>query len=113
MNELAQFEENFRTAIDEGYVRNMGLRNLERIEAASGRKCDNKTCNSCILDFIRLVGRDYFRELKAREVIAQLDEIMEEVPEPEEEKITKKTPAKNGAKNGAKKAESKKGNQRK
>ena len=66
-NYLAQFDDNFRTAIDSRWARHPGHHNLIRMariyEVTTGQERHvNTSCQSCVLDFLRDLGRLYFAD---------------------------------------------------
>lgn len=72
---LAPFEKSFRTATQSNYASNLTTSAYKTIlavyEEASGKKYHlNASCAKCVLDFLKLVGRQYFADLKAAAEVA-------------------------------------------
>lgn len=72
---LAPFEKSFRTATQSNYASNLTTSAYKTIlavyEEASGKKYHlNASCAKCVLDFLKLVGRQYFADLKAAAAVA-------------------------------------------
>lgn len=74
---LAPFEKSFRTATQSNYASNLTTSAYKTIlavyEEASGKAYHlNASCAKCVLDFLKLVGRQYFADLKvAAEVVTK------------------------------------------
>ena len=67
---LAPFEKSFRTATQSNYASNLTTSAYKTIlavyEEASGKSYHlNASCAKCVLDFLKLVGRQYFADLNA------------------------------------------------
>lgn len=72
---LAPFEKSFRTATQSNYASNLTTSAYKTILAvykeASGKTYHlNASCAKCVLDFLKLVGRQYFADLKAAAEVA-------------------------------------------
>ena len=68
---LAQFDDNFRTAINSRWSRHPGHQNLLRMgeiynAATRQHRIIYTSCQSCVLDFLRDLGRLYFADKEAR-----------------------------------------------
>ena len=109
-NTLAQFEPNFKTALECNYSRypgQAGVDTLFRIwrELTNSRVNINRSCGTCILNLVKNVGKLWYQE-KARRVAEQLEEerkkeeALKAEPEPKPDKAKKKA-----TKKTAKKAE--------
>ena len=64
MNVLNQFENNFYTAINAGYSRNITSDKIKLLEDTTGVKCGNRSCTHCVLTFLRTIGETYFYTLQ-------------------------------------------------
>ena len=85
--ELAQYEDNFRIALQAQWAKNPGPKALTRIhEIYTGATGDpqrlNTNCNHCIFTLLKDAGTFYFREKEAREKEAKKDEGKKEVQTP-------------------------------
>lgn len=60
-NILKEFESNFYTAIQAGYIRNVTGSKMDLIESTTGERCSNRTCSHCMLTFFRQIGEKYFK----------------------------------------------------
>lgn len=72
---LAPFNKSFRTATQSNYASNLTTSAYKTIlavyEEASGKKYHlNASCAKCVLDFLKLVGRQYFADLNAAAAVA-------------------------------------------
>lgn len=70
LQELAPFEEYFASATIANYVRNIPGDKITKIksiwETASGEKVREKlTCGACLLNFIKRVGQNYYKDKEA------------------------------------------------
>lgn len=57
---LKQFERQFDTALNAGYVRGINTDHMRIIEEATGEKCSNMSCSHCVLTYFRGLGQRYF-----------------------------------------------------
>jgi len=94
-NALAQYEDNYKTAIDLGYSRYPGQAGVNTMfniyrDLTNTRTNMNRSCSVCILHLVQKVGKLYFAE-KARRLA---EELKEEKPVEEEKTETKPNKAK-------------------
>lgn len=97
---LKNYENNFKTAINSGYSRNVEPRYANQIkaiyDAATGGDYGlNASCSHCMLTFLKAVGHKYFEDLdaynaKAAQLVEALDEVFGDVPDEEEPQKPKK-----------------------
>lgn len=69
---LAQFDDNFRTAVNSRWARHPGRDNMARMaeiyNAATGQnRRPNASCSSCVVNFLTDLGRLYFADKQERE----------------------------------------------
>lgn len=114
MEVLKEFENNFYTALNAGYSRNVTASMFKALEDTTGEKCTNKSCTHCVLTFLRKIGEKYFRtkelfdketELEnapktSMEVIHNIIESDPEVKEQVKEMIKATNNEQNGKKRG-------------
>lgn len=82
-NALAQFEDNYKTAIDLGYSRYPGRAGVDTMfniyrDLANTRVNMNRSCSVCILHLVQKVGKLYFAEKTRREEEALKAKAVEE-----------------------------------
>lgn len=68
---LAQFDDNFRTAVNSRWARHPGRDNMARMaeiyNAATGQnRRPNASCSSCVVNFLTDLGRLYFADKEER-----------------------------------------------
>ncbi len=113
MNVLNQFENNFYTAINAGYSRNITGDKIKIMEDTTGVKCSNRSCTHCVLTFLRTIGETYFYTLQlpeeteptdapktSMEVIDKMIESDPELKEQVKEMIMATNKEQNGKKRG-------------
>lgn len=102
-NALAQFEDNYKTAIDLGYSRYPGqaavntMFNIYR-DITNTRTNINRSCSVCILHLVQKVGKLYFAEKTRREEEARKEEELKKQPVEEEKTEPKPNKAKKTSK---------------
>ena len=70
---LKEFENNFNTAINHQYTRNIASKQLDELISIYKRVTDNpnfkicKHCSSNILSFIKMLGKMYFEQIEIKE----------------------------------------------
>ena len=90
---LSEFENNFRTAINSNYSRNIIKSKLEKMleiyKRATGRDYTLCThCTSSILLFLRLIGEVYFNAVqKGNETVLETNELQNVVTDKENNKV--------------------------
>lgn len=95
-NTLAQFEPNFKTALECNYSRypgQAGVDTLFRIwrELTNTRVNINRSCGSCILNLVKNVGKLWYQEKARREEEERKkEEALKAEPEPKPDKAKKK-----------------------
>lgn len=82
-NALAQFEDNYKTAIDLGYSRYPGQAGVNTMfniyrDLTNTRTNMNRSCSVCILHLVQKVGKLYFAEKTRREEEALKAKAVEE-----------------------------------
>ena len=82
-NALAQFEDNYKTAIDLGYSRYPGQAGVNTMfniyrDLTNTRTNMNRSCSVCILHLVQKVGKLYFAEKTRREEEALKAKTVEE-----------------------------------
>lgn len=82
-NALAQFEDNYKTAIDLGYSRYPGRAGVDTMfniyrDLTDTRVNMNRSCSVCILHLVQKVGKLYFAEKARREEEALKAKAVEE-----------------------------------
>ena len=98
-NALAQYEDNYKTAIDLGYSRYPGqdgvntMFNIYR-DLTNTRTNMNRSCSVCILHLVQKVGKLYFAEKTRREEEALKAKAVEEEKTETKPNKAKKTPKK-------------------
>ena len=79
MDVLSQFENNFYTAINAGYSRNITGEKIHIMEETSGIKCSNRSCTHCVLMFLKTIGEKYFHT-KENPIMVQTGTELENAP---------------------------------
>lgn len=97
--EISKYEDNFRTAVEASWARNIPLLELKRIraiyeEAAKTRFPLNVACGTCRLNLLKRAGKLYFADKEARIAAASAAEAAAKTIE---EAKPKKAPAKKKA----------------
>lgn len=82
-NALAQYEDNYKTAIDLGYSRYPGQAGVNTMfniyrDLTNTRTNMNRSCSVCILHLVQKVGKLYFAEKTRREEEALKAKAVEE-----------------------------------
>lgn len=96
-NALAQFEDNYKTAIDLGYSRYPGQAGVNTMfniyrDLTNTRTNMNRSCSVCILHLVQKVGKLYFAEKTRREEEAlKAKAVEEEKTETKPNKVKKTT----------------------
>lgn len=101
LDTLSAYEDRFRSSLYFDYYRNLSANSLERIadvyDEATGKKTQrNWSCGTCIMNYLREVGKIYFKdkeeyEKEAEKMVEILDEVFE-VNEAEESEPKTTTP---------------------
>ena len=98
-NALAQYEDNYKTAIDLGYSRYPGQAGVNTMfniyrDLTNTRTNMNRSCSVCILHLVQKVGKLYFAEKTRREEEALKAKAVEEEKTETKPNKAKKTPTK-------------------
>lgn len=98
-NALAQYEDNYKTAIDLGYSRYPGQAGVNTMfniyrDLTNTRTNMNRSCSVCILHLVQKVGKLYFAEKTRREEEALKAKAVEEEKTETKPNKAKKTPKK-------------------
>lgn len=122
METLSAFEDRFRSSIYFDYYRNLSAGNLDKIasvydEATGKRSNRNWSCGTCIMNYLREVGKIYFKdkeeyEKKAEQMVEVLDDVfgLNDNTETNDEPVSDKTETKRKASTSSNKKTSTKKN---
>ena len=113
LDALKEYEGMFFKAVHQNYYRSMNSKTLDLMKAEYDKVADkpygaNWSCSHCVLAFLQVIGKKYYKDLeaynkKAAKLVEAIDAVMAEVPTEPEPKVTKNAPAKKSSKKATKK----------